>query len=153
MKSFALISFFLIGVSHSFAPKSFPTRSRSPTDSTSAPFHTSITKTQSQLQLSNDPENETFQEKLDRILDTQFFDPDKLFEKESQEINDNPEKSMNPLVWFANLVRNDYETAEALFAAGFISFMVVISQELLRMARYGDAYQPFQNGSAPGSLF
>ena len=152
MKKFALISFFLIGASQSFAPNRYQTRSRSPTDS-SAPTHTSITKTQSQLQLSKEPENESFQEKLDRILDTQFFDPDKLFENESQEINDNPEKSMNPLVWFANLVRNDYETAEALFAAGFISFMVVISQELLRMARYGDAYQPFQNGSAPGSLF
>lgn len=106
------------------------------------------------LDFSKDPkqQQETFQEKLDRVLDTQFFDPEEILENESPEINENPEKSLNPLVWFANLVRNDYQTAEALFAAGFISLMVVISQELLRMAKYGDAYHPFQNGSA-GSLF
>ena len=114
----------------------------------------SSSSSSSQLRLSKDPkqETETFQEKLDRILDTQFFDPSEVFESESSEIKENPEKSLNPLVWFANLVQNDYETAEALFAAGLISFMVVLSQELLRMVRYGDAYHPFQNGGG-GSLF
>ena len=99
----------------------------------------------SQLLSSKDPKQETFQEKLDRILDTQFFEPEKLLENQSPE---NQKKSMNPLVWFAKLVQNDYQTAEALFAAGFIAFMVVISQELVRMTMHGDAYHPFQSSGS-----
>ena len=143
MMKFALALVLVTGA-QSFVPRSSPVPTRC--------VQRNLPVSSSQLQFSKDPQQETFQEKLDRILDTQFFDPEKLLENESSEIHENPEKSMNPLVWFANLVTNDYETAEALFAAGFISFMVVISQELLRMMRYGDAYHPFQNGSG-GSLF
>ena len=106
------------------------------------------------LSLSNDkdPETSSFQEKLDRFLDTPLFDPDKLLEDQSDEVKERPESSSNPLVWFANLVKNDYETAEALYAAGIISFLVVLTQELLRMVQYGDAYQPFSS-LTNGSLF
>ena len=128
---------------HSFAPASsqYQRTTTKPSSSTTA------------LHLSNDPEQpKTFQEKLDQFLDKPLFDPDQILENENEEINENPGKSKNPLVWFASLVKNDYETAEALFAAGIISFMVVLAQELLRMAKYGDAYHAFQNGSS-GSLF
>jgi hypothetical protein len=100
----------------------------------------------------NDPEPKSFQDKLDSFLDQPLFDPDKMLADQTDEVKENPESSSNPLVWFANLVKNDYETAEALYAAGIISFMVVLSQELLRMAKYGDAYQPFSSVSH-GSLF
>ena len=60
--------------------------------------------------------------------------------------------SKNPIVWFAKLVKNDYETAEAFYAAGFISILVILTQEMLRMVKYGDAYVPFSR-VAGGSLF
>jgi hypothetical protein len=100
----------------------------------------------------NDPEPTSFQDKLDSFLDKPLFDPDKMLADQTDEIQENPKSSTNPLVWFANLVKNDYETAEALYAAGIISFMVVLAQELLRMAKYGDAYEPFSSFSN-GSLF
>ena len=100
-----------------------------------------------------DKESEkSMQEKFDDLIDTPFFDPDALLESQSQEVQENPTSSLNPLVWFAGLVKNDYQTAEALFAAGFISMMVVLGQEMLRFAKYGDAYTPFENVSS-GSLF
>lgn len=100
-----------------------------------------------------DKESEkSMQEKFDDLIDTPFFDPDALLESQSQEVQENPTSSLNPLVWFAGLVKNDYQTAEALFAAGFISMMVVLGQEMLRFAKYGDAYRPFENVSS-GSLF
>ena len=100
----------------------------------------------------NDPEPKSFQDKLDSFLDKPLFDPDKMLADQTDEVQENPKSSTNPLVWFANLVKNDYETAEALYAAGIISFMVVLAQELLRMAKYGDAYEPFSSFSN-GSLF
>jgi hypothetical protein len=76
------------------------------------------------------------------------FDPDQV-------LKDNDEgQPQNPIsLWFANLIKNDYELAESFFAAAFISTMVIISQELLRMQMYGDHYIPFSKGSSPGSLF
>jgi hypothetical protein len=98
------------------------------------------------LSSDEDPETSSFQEKLNRFLDKP------LFEKQTDKVKESPESSINPLVWFANLVKNDYETAEALYAAGIISFLVVLTQELLRMVQYGDAYQPFSSVTN-GSLF
>jgi hypothetical protein len=107
---------------------------------------------------------------LDKFLDTPFFDPDKVLSQneEQQEVSsagdgiqeengkdfnldENREsssyQSSNPIaLWFAKLVKNDYETAEALYAAGFISFMVIVGQELLRYQINGDNYIPFQRG-------
>lgn len=73
----------------------------------------------------------SMEEKMNEFLDSQFFDPEQV-----------PEGS--PLRWFADLVKNDYATAEALYASLFIAGMVVISQELVRMQMYGDQYVPFQ---------
>jgi hypothetical protein len=97
-------------------------------------------------------DSKSLQESIDFFLDRPFFDPDKVLDNQTKEIRERPERSINPLVWFANLVKNDYQTAEALYAAGFISIMVVIAQELLRIVKYGDAYHPFLNVSS-GSLF
>jgi hypothetical protein len=102
--------------------------------------------------------SKSLQEKMDAFLDTPFFDPDQILDdkyKGSQDRSSSDERSLsNPLlVWFANLVKNDYQTAEALYTAAFISIMVVFAQELLRMVKYGDAYHPFQNISSSGSLF
>lgn len=97
-------------------------------------------------------DSKSLQESIDFFLDRPFFDPDKVLDNQTKEIRERPERSINPLVWFANLVKNDYQTAEALYAAGFISIMVVFAQELLRIVKYGDAYHPFQNVSS-GSLF
>jgi len=134
-KYFFLVLSFIIGV-QSFAP---------PVPSPSS---------WSCLQLSKDSQEDSLQEKVDQMLDRQFFDPEKILENESPEIIENPKKSKNPAVWLANLALNDYETAEALFAAGFIGIMIVIAKELLRMVLYGDAYQPFQSGGGGGgSMF
>lgn len=107
-----------------------------------------------------DPPSASFQEKLDSILDAQFFDPDQVLDNASGNNNENnnndensaPMKNSNPLaVWFANLVKNDYELAESLFAALFIAFMVIVSQELFRMNLYGENYVPFTKSVVPGS--
>lgn len=79
----------------------------------------------------NDDDTKSLEEKMDDLLDRQFFDPKEV-----------PEGS--PLKWFANLVENDYATAEALYASFFIAGMVIVSQELVRMQYYGDNYVPFQ---------
>lgn len=100
--------------------------------------------------------SKSLQEQMDALLDRPFFDPDQILDNQNQNSRDgssDDRASWNPLVWFANLVKNDYQTAEALYTAGFISIMVIFAQELLRMVRYGDAYHPFQNISSGGSLF
>mmetsp|Transcript_9239 Transcript_9239/g.17394 ORF Transcript_9239/g.17394 Transcript_9239/m.17394 type:complete len:184 (+) Transcript_9239:71-622(+) len=100
--------------------------------------------------------SKSLQEQMDAFLDRPFFDPDQILDnqnKNSRDGSSDVRSSWNPLVWFANLVKNDYQTAEALYTAGFISIMVILAQELLRMVRYGDAYHPFQNISSGGSLF
>lgn len=77
---------------------------------------------------------------LNELLDTQFFDP-------SQVTDDSPLKG------FANLVEEDYPTAEALFASFFITVMVILTQEVLRMQLYGEQYVPFTKGGNGGGGF
>ena len=79
-------------------------------------------------------------DKIDTFLDKAFFDPSKVQEDST-------------LRGFANLVENDYETAEILFAGSFFVVLLVITQELLRMQLYGDSYVPFLHGVGKGSLF
>ena len=90
-------------------------------------------------------------DRINVFLDTPFFDPDEIIEVEGYNEDKNQKKANNPiLLWFAQLVKNDYQTAETFYAAGFISVLVIFTQELLRMVRYGDAYIPFtkiRNGS------
>ena len=47
----------------------------------------------------------SFQERLDKFLDTPFFDPDAVLEDDN---------ARGPLRWLANFVQEDYELAEAL---------------------------------------
>eukprot|EP00569_Conticribra_weissflogii_P005118 CAMPEP_0171344568 /NCGR_PEP_ID=MMETSP0878-20121228/19683_1 /TAXON_ID=67004 /ORGANISM="Thalassiosira weissflogii, Strain CCMP1336" /LENGTH=96 /DNA_ID=CAMNT_0011847785 /DNA_START=306 /DNA_END=596 /DNA_ORIENTATION=+ len=82
----------------------------------------------------DDPDS--IDEKNDSFLDKPFFDPE------------NPNNNDN---WFANLVKNDYDTAEALYVGAFLTIMVIVSQELLRIVKYGDMYVPFGGGG--GKLF
>ena len=81
--------------------------------------------------------NEKIENKIDAFLDKQIFDP------ESESNQDN---------WFANLVKNDYDSAEALYVGVFVFAGVVISQELLRIVKYGESYIPFGQGGG-GNLF
>lgn len=76
-------------------------------------------------------DNKSFQERLDKFLDTPFFDP-------------NDESS-----WFASWVKNDYETAEFLYVGIIFVLLTVFSQELLRMAVYGNDYIPFTRLTSP----
>lgn len=78
-------------------------------------------------------EDGTIDEKLNTFLDKPFFDPD------------SPSNTDN---WFANLVKNDYESAESLYVGVIMIFGVIVSQELLRIVKYGS---PF--GSGGGNLF
>eukprot|EP00980_Cylindrotheca_fusiformis_P027476 scaffold20543_cov95-Cylindrotheca_fusiformis.AAC.2 len=76
--------------------------------------------------------NNDNEENFNTFLDTPFFDPEAYDENDS-----------GPLAWFANLVKNDYESAEALFVGSLCVVLVVITQEMLRMQLYGDGYIPF----------
>ena len=76
-------------------------------------------------------------ERIDEFLDRPFI---------------NLEDDENESNWFANLIKNDYDLAEALFTSGFLTAMVILSQELLRMQMYGDNYIPFHSGGG-GKLF
>ena len=87
----------------------------------------------------DDVENMTnLDQKIDNLLDKPFFDP-------YAPSNDNN--------WFANLVRNDYESAEALYAGVIVILGVVISQQLLRIVKHGggDINSIFHYGN--GQLF
>jgi len=80
---------------------------------------------------------------VNTILDEPFFDPDEFDESDD-----------SPLGIFANLVRNDYQLAETLYAGLIFVILIVFSQELLRMQLYGDAYVPFKaGGGGKGALF
>ena len=152
LKSFAFLLTVLV------FQKSFQVQSFSPILLTS---HSSTKSIVCSLKKDDGDDTGTFQERLDKFLDTQFFDPDKvLAQNEEQEVigtdleengtEENRETNLsnrNPIaLWFAKLVKNDYETAEALYAASFISFMVILGQELLRYQLNGDNYVPFQRG-------
>jgi len=92
------------------------------------------------LREKDDGNNDSFQEKLDTFLDTPFFDP----EDESLLQEDESSGRISGFrSWFASLLKNDYETAEALYVALVFSILVVFSQELLRMQMYGNNYIPF----------
>ncbi|CAB9518300.1 expressed unknown protein [Seminavis robusta] len=82
------------------------------------------------------------EESIDDFLDKPFFDPEEV-------TDDDPA----PIRWFANLVQNDYGTAELLYSVVIFVVLVIISQELLRMQLYGSGYVPFQAGVKPGQLF
>ena len=73
------------------------------------------------------------------FLDRPFFDPANV-------------QDGSIFKWFADMVEQDYETAEALFASATIAVLVLVSQELLRFYVHGDHYVPFKAGGG-GSLF
>lgn len=79
-------------------------------------------------------EKESLESQIDSFLDTQLF---------------NPDSDSNADNWFANLVKNDYDTAEALYV-GIIGIVgVIASQEALRIVKYGvDNYVPFGHSSS-----
>jgi hypothetical protein len=77
------------------------------------------------------PDDQDPDEESVNFLDRQFFDPSQVQED-------------SPLKWFANLVEQDYVTAEALYASVIGFLLVVVSQELLRFQLYGDRYVPFR---------
>ncbi|KAL3815606.1 hypothetical protein ACHAXA_007138 [Cyclostephanos tholiformis] len=83
-----------------------------------------------------DADDESVDQKIDNLLDTPFFDP---------------YASSNDDNWFANLVRNDYDSAEALYAGAVVIFGVIVSQELLRIVKYGGMYA--SNNLGDGKLF
>jgi len=74
-------------------------------------------------------------ERWNEFLDTPFFDPD--------------DDENNPawLQSLAEFVKNDYEPAEVVLAGSFITVMILVSQELVRIQLYGDRYVPFSSGS------
>ena len=84
---------------------------------------------------SDDGDSLTTEERVEAFLDLPVFDPD-------DERNDGN--------WFAELVKSDYATAEALYASGFFAVMVLISQELFRWYIYGENYVPFTRGGSSG---
>ena len=84
----------------------------------------------------DDADDNSFDQKIDTLLDSPFFDP------YAPSNDDN---------WFANLVKNDYESAEALYAGAVVIFGVIISQELLKIVKYGGGYVTFNPGD--GKLF
>lgn len=81
----------------------------------------------------------------DTFLDTPFFDPNVI-------LNDPNSNAL--LKRFASWVREDYETVEVIVTATLFIFLIVVTQELLRVQIYGiENYVPFTKGISPGSLF
>lgn len=63
-----------------------------------------------------------------------------------------PEAPSNENNWFANLVKNDYYTAEALYAGIIVIIGVIIAQDMLRIVKYGNGHHdPLSSGL--GKLF
>jgi len=63
-----------------------------------------------------------------------------------------PDAPSNENNWFANLVKNDYYTAEALYAGVIVIIGVIVAQDMLRIVKYGGGFHaPFS--SSPGKLF
>lgn len=105
-------------------------------------------------------DSSSWNEKLQAFLDTPVFDPEKVLSENERRIaeadDDDGENAAAPpseegpfgklRLWFATLVTSDYELAETLYAGLFLSFMVLVSQELFRMQLYGDRYVPFHRG-------
>ena len=78
-----------------------------------------------------DDEESSLEEKINKFLDTPFF---------------NPNESNN---WFAKLVKSDYDSAEALYVGIVVVGGVIVSQELLRIVKYGGV----TSGGGGGNLF
>ncbi len=93
------------------------------------------------------PSQLSFQERVDEFLDRPFFNPD-AYDKSD-------ENDPSFLARFARLVKSDYELAETLYVGMIFVVLVIVSQELLRMQLYGDAYIPFasRGGVGSGRLF
>ena len=168
-KCFAIVAWMLPsspGTSHNSArchgTKTYNRRNRIGTIFTMSPLVCYQKYDLTLLQQSKQPDNNQKNDKtndsdkngadiVDEFLDRQFFDPDKVIEDN----NDDDTTSSSPafIRWFANLVKNDYETAEALYAGTFFVFLVILTQEALRWQLYGDNYVPFASGRSVGSLF
>lgn len=86
-----------------------------------------------------DNEKNTLMDRLNDFLDTPIINIE----------DDNEDDNAN---WFKTLLKNDYDLAEALYTSAFLTIMVVLSQELLRMQMYGENYVPFKSGGG-GQLF
>lgn len=110
-------------------------QSQSPTTNTA-----SISTTDNNQDSIGTDKKEDKQMTLDEFLDQPFFDPSKVEEG-------------SPLRWFADMIENDYETAEALYVGLIFFILVVIGQELLRIQLYGDNYVPFKTVVGSGRLF
>lgn len=77
------------------------------------------------------------EDEIDEFLDTPFFDPEKVLrDEESDDLSKN----------FAQFVKDDYGSAEALLSGAFIFILVILSQETVRMTIYGNNYVPFHQG-------
>lgn len=87
-------------------------------------------------QRNNHQDDNSVDEQINEFLDKPFFNPD------------DPSNDTN---WFANLVKNDYDSAESLYVGIIVIIGVVVSQELLRIVKYGGGYVPFGGGG--GKLF
>ena len=79
-------------------------------------------------------------------LDRPFFVPEDHIDSD----NNKASSSQPFLQWFAKLVQEDYNTAEALFASSFITLMVILTKEVLRMQLYGEQYIPFTTHGVAG---
>mmetsp|Transcript_25296 Transcript_25296/g.38365 ORF Transcript_25296/g.38365 Transcript_25296/m.38365 type:complete len:143 (-) Transcript_25296:121-549(-) len=99
-------------------------------------------RTQHLKSSNGDNENDDSNKIIDEFLDKPFFDPE-----------DYDENDDSFLGRFANLVRDDYETAEFLYVGAVFIFLVILTQEVLRMQLYGDGYIPFSSGGGSGKLF
>ena len=95
----------------------------------------------------NDDNDGDWLQQVDDFLDKPFFDPDDQVAKDEEEGEGGGVKS-----WFAQLVINDYATAEALYAGLFFSVLLLATQEALRYYMYGVDYVPFTRGGG-GKLF
>lgn len=82
--------------------------------------------------------NEDIENRINKFLEEKIFDPN------SESNQDN---------WFANLVKNDYDSAEALYVGALMIVGVIVSQELLRLVKYGDSYIPLGGYGGGGNLF
>eukprot|EP00587_Corethron_hystrix_P010271 CAMPEP_0113318006 /NCGR_PEP_ID=MMETSP0010_2-20120614/12724_1 /TAXON_ID=216773 ORGANISM="Corethron hystrix, Strain 308" /NCGR_SAMPLE_ID=MMETSP0010_2 /ASSEMBLY_ACC=CAM_ASM_000155 /LENGTH=128 /DNA_ID=CAMNT_0000175175 /DNA_START=192 /DNA_END=578 /DNA_ORIENTATION=+ /assembly_acc=CAM_ASM_000155 len=85
---------------------------------------------------------------IQEFLDTPTIDPDEILEASR---TDETNSASSPLLtWFAELVKNDYNTAEALYVGIYFSILVVLTQELLRWQIYGSGYVPFVGSRSHG---
>ncbi|CAJ1959371.1 unnamed protein product [Cylindrotheca closterium] len=107
----------------------------------SAKLTLSVAENDNHNQNEDEESDESIGESLNTLLDKQFFDPEKYDENDT-----------GPLAWFANFVKRDYEFAETVYVGVYLTVLVIITQEVLRMQLYGDKYMPFAR-IGNGNLF